>query len=189
MQPQPKTTWLQRLRGGDHCAFAEFVRKYQQSVFTCCRTLGLRQDEAEDIAAETFLAAYEGLGRYAGRAKLSTWLLKIAYNKAITHLRKKKSHQRLSASLEGQLADTPDNTPSAKLENRQTCQIVWQAVGQLPQPQAMAIVLYYREQKKVSEIAKIMKKRKNTVKTYLFRGRKRLKELLADTIGVDIYVR
>ncbi len=187
MHPQPKTTWLRRLLSGDHCAFADFVRRHQQSVFTCCRTLGLRQDEAEDVAAETFLAAYKALPQYAGRAKLSTWLLKIAYNKAITHLRKKKPHQRLSHTIADQLADTTDNTPSADLENRQTTQIVWQAVARLPESWAMAIVLFYREQKTVAEIAIIMKKRKNTVKTYLFRGRKKLKELLADKIGADIY--
>ncbi|GAG10498.1 unnamed protein product [marine sediment metagenome] len=46
-------------------------------------------------------------------------------------------------------------------------------------------MLFYREEKSISEIAKIMKKRKNTVKTYLFRGRGKLKEFLADVLGED----
>ena len=187
VQPERKTSWLRQLRAGDERAFAEFVRKYEQMVFLCCRTLGLREDEADDVASETFVAAYQGLPKYAGRAKLSTWLLRITYNKAVTHLRKKKRHRQLSASLEKQLVDTYDKTPPAELENRQMCEILWQAVGRLPGFWAVAIVLFYREEKSIAEIAKIMKKRKNTVKTYLFRGRKRLKELLADTIGEDIY--
>jgi RNA polymerase sigma-70 factor (ECF subfamily) len=47
----------------------------------------------------------------------------------------------------------------------------------------MTIVLYYRQEKSIKEIADIMKKRQNTVKVYLFRGRQRLKELLGDQIG------
>ena len=47
----------------------------------------------------------------------------------------------------------------------------------------MVIILFYREEKSIKEVAKIMKSRDNTVKTYLFRGRKRLKKLLADFGG------
>ena len=65
---------IRRLRSGDRRAFAEFVEKYQQQVFMCCRLLGLDENETEDAANEVFLAAYQGIGRYTGRAKLSTWL-------------------------------------------------------------------------------------------------------------------
>jgi len=65
--------------------------------------------------------------------------------------------------------------------------MVWHAVECLPRLWAVAIVLFYREGKNVSEIAKIMKKRNNTIKTYLFRGRKKLRELLAAAFGEDDY--
>ena len=71
-EQQRKDNRLQLLRSGDHRAFAEFIDKYKGMVFLCCRTLGLRDDEAEDVASETFLAAYNGLRRYGGRAELST---------------------------------------------------------------------------------------------------------------------
>jgi len=66
--------WLDKLLAGDHQAFAEFVEKYKEMVFLCCRTLGLREDEIEDAASETFMAAYKGISRYRGQAKLGTWL-------------------------------------------------------------------------------------------------------------------
>ena len=179
---------LAQLRAGDSYAFREFVHKYEHMVFTCCGMLGLDQGQAEDVAAETFLAAYRALPKYAGRAKLSTWLLRIAYNKAISFLRKNKRYRRLPPDIESQLADTNSAQHSAALENKELCDIIWETVERLPKLWAFAIVMFYREQKNISEIANIMRKRKNTVRTYLFRGRKRLKGLLPDVVGEDFNV-
>jgi DNA-directed RNA polymerase specialized sigma24 family protein len=65
-------------------------------------------------------------------------------------------------------------------------QIVWNAVGQLPRLWAVAVILHYREEKKITDIARIMKIRQNTVKTYLFRARNRLKELIGPALQGDI---
>lgn len=59
-EKRQKKKWLRLLRSGDHQAFAEFIDKYKETVFLCCRRLGLREGEAEDVASETFLAAYKG---------------------------------------------------------------------------------------------------------------------------------
>jgi len=177
--------WLSKLLAGDHQAFAEFVDRYKEMVFLCCRTLGLREDEAEDVASETFLAAYNGLRRYRGQAELSTWLWSIAYRQGVNYLRKNRRKWQLFAEQDEQLASSQEQGPAAAIQSKEEGEIVWNAVKQLPKLWAAAIVLSYREEKSISEIAKIMKKRKNTVKTYLFRGRKRLKELLADILGED----
>ncbi|MCX5633441.1 MAG: RNA polymerase sigma factor [Phycisphaerae bacterium] len=171
---------IRRLRSGDRRAFAEFVEKYQQQVFMCCRLLGLGENETEDIASETFLAAYQGLNKYIGRAKLSTWLWKIAYNKAISHIRQKIHRQKLQEKLQNQYTQEHEIAHWGKSDGNP--EIVWDAVKKLPQDQAMAVVLYYRQEKSIKEVADIMKKRQNTVKVYLFRGRQRLKELLGDKI-------
>jgi len=184
-EQQRKDNWLQLLRSGDHRAFAEFIDKYKGTVFLCCRTLGLRDDEAEDVASETFLAAYNGLRRYRGQAELSTWLWSIAYRQGVNYLRKNRRKWQLFAEQDEQLASSQEQGPAAAIQSKEEGGIVWDAVKQLPKLWAVAIVLSYREEKSISEIAKIMKKRKNTVKTYLFRGRKRLKELLADILGED----
>jgi hypothetical protein len=57
--------------------FADFIDEYQQVTFLCCRTLGLNETEAEDVASETFLAAYKKLDKFRGQSKLSTWIWKI----------------------------------------------------------------------------------------------------------------
>jgi RNA polymerase sigma-70 factor (ECF subfamily) len=176
------------LVSGDHDAFREFVNQYQQTVFLCCRTLGLSETEAEDVASETFLTVYEKIGAYSGKSKLSTWVWKVAYYKGINYLRKEGRHKELVNGLDEQLADRKIAQVSLALENKEQADAVWQAVGKLPRMWALAIVLFYRQEKSIIEISKIMKKRQNTVKTYLFRGRKRLKELLGNVLAEEAYV-
>ena len=176
-------SWLGKLLAGDHEAFAEFVDKYKESVFLCCRTLGLKEDEVEDVASETFLAAYKGLSRYKGRAQLGTWLWAIAYRQAVNYLRKNKRTWQLLDESQGQDSRSKEQTPPAAVQGREQEKIVWDAVRQLPRLWAVTVILYYREEKMISEIAKIMRIRENTVKTYLFRARRKLKEILAPVFG------
>jgi len=180
--------WLARLLAGDHQAFAEFVDKYKEMVFLCCRTLGLRENEAEDVASETFLAAYKKISRYRSQAELSTWLWSIAYRQAVNYLRKNRRRGELLGEADARLANNKQQGPVAALQGKEKEKIVWEAVKQLPRLWAMAVILYYRQEKSVKDIAKIMRTKQNTVKTYLFRARKRLQELLADVFREDFDV-
>jgi RNA polymerase sigma-70 factor (ECF subfamily) len=177
-EKQQKKKWLRLLRSGDNQAFAKFIDKYKETVFLCCRRLGLREDEAEDVASETFMAAYNGLSRYGGRSELSTWLWSIAYRQAISYLRKNRRHWQLEAELDERIADNKQRGPAAAVQSREIEKIVWEVVERLPKLWTMAVILHYREEKGISDIAKIMQIKENTVKTYLFRGRERLKEML-----------
>ncbi len=178
--------WLRRLRAGDECAFGEFVDKYKEMVFLCCRTLGLREDEADDVASEVFMAAYDAIKRYKGRSKLSTWLWRIAYYKGVSYLRKNKRGGELRGEVVEQVAELKTQRPGAVVEAAETEKIIWEAVGRLPRLWAMVVVLYYREGKKISEVAKIMRMRQNTVKTYLFRSREKLRQMLGPVLGENI---
>jgi len=169
-------------------AWLKFVEKYKEMVFLCCRTLGLGEDEIEDVASETFMAAYKGISRYRGQAELGTWLWRIAYHQGVNYLRKNRKGKRLFAEQDFQVADSREQMPAATIHSKEKERIVWEAVGRLPGLWAVATVLFYREEKSIKEIAKIMRVRQNTVKTYLFRGRKRLKELLSDFLGEGIDV-
>ena len=169
---------IHRLRSGDSSAFADFIARYQQQVFMCCRLQGLDASETEDVASETFLAAYQAIGRYSGGAKLSTWLWKITYNKTINFLRQKIRNQKLQQKIQSHYKDEQTTVPYGD----DNAEIVWDTVKKLPQDQAMAIVLFYRQEKSIKEIANIMTKSQNTVKVNLFRGREKLKEMLGNKI-------
>jgi RNA polymerase sigma-70 factor (ECF subfamily) len=177
--------WLRLLRSGDHQAFGWFIDKYKETVFLCCRQMGLREDEIEDVASDTFLAAYKGLSRYTGQSDLSTWLWSIAYHKAVSYLRKNRKHWQLEDQVDEQIVDSRQQEPASSIQSEETEKIVWEAVKRLPRLWAITVILHYREQKCVADIAKIMDTRENTVKTYLFRARARLKDLLAAAFGAD----
>jgi len=185
-QKRQKKKWLRLLRSGDHEAFGEFIDKYKETVFLCSRRLGLSADEAEDVASETFLAAYKAIGRYSGQAELSTWLWSIAYRQGINYLRKNRKEWQLEAEQDEQVGDSKEQGPAEAVQSRETEQIVWDAVERLPRLWAMAVILYYREEKSIIDIAKIMQIKENTVKTYLFRGRDKLKQILAAAFKEDI---
>jgi RNA polymerase sigma factor (sigma-70 family) len=187
-EQQRKDNWLRLLRSGDHGAFARFIDKYKETVFLCCRRLGLREDEAEDVASETFLAAYKGISRYSGRAELSTWLWSIAYRQAVSYLRKNRRQWQLEAGPDEQIASGEEQEPAAAIQGKETEKIVWEAVERLPRLWTVAIILYYREEKSIIDIAKIMQAKENTIKTYLFRARGRLKESLSPAFGEDFDV-
>lgn len=80
--------WLERLRAGEHEAFDELVRRYHGPVFRLAFRLLHNRDDAQEVAQESFLAAYQGIAGYAARASLQTWLLSIAYRKAVDRLRR-----------------------------------------------------------------------------------------------------
>lgn len=177
--------WLRLLRSGDHQAFSRFIDKYKETVFLCCRQMGLREDEIEDAASDTFLAAYKGLSKYAGQSDLSTWLWSIAYRKAVNYLRKNRRQWQLDDEMSKQIADNRQQEQAAQIQIEETEKAVWEAVERLPRLWAITVLLHYREEKSVADIAKIMGTKENTVKTYLFRARLQLKEMLSPALGAE----
>ncbi len=170
---------IDSLKKGDKLAFAQFVRTYQDMVFACCRAVGLNKDDCEDAAAETFLSAWQAIPRFNGEGKLSSWLWTIAYRKASTIRGQKRPADLLADNVLMQQAESTGQSSVLALENREQTDLIWEAVGRLPHPWAAAIVLFYREDKSVAEIADILGIPANTVKTYMDRGRKKLYEHLA----------
>ena len=136
------------------------------------------------------MAAYKGLQRYRGQAELSTWLWSIAYRQAVSYLRKNRKQLQLEAGPDEfrQAGSGEEQGPAAAIQGEETEKIVWQAVERLPRLWAMAVILYYREEKGIIEIAKIMQTKENTIKTYLFRARRKLKKALAPAFGEDVDV-
>jgi len=185
---QQMDNWLGLLCSGDERAFAQFIDKYKEMVFLCCRRLGLREDEIEDVASEIFLAAYKGLKGYRGKAELGTWLWSIAYRQAVSYLRKNRRHLQLEDEFQNELAGSEHDEPIVVTQDKEQTKIIWEAVERLPRLWALSIILHYREEKSVVDIAKIMRIKKNTVKTYLFRGRERLKQMITATLGENIDV-
>jgi len=170
---------LQLLRDGNHNIFTFLINKHEKDVIRCCRRFGLRGDDIEDITNETFLAAYKGLSQYNNQAEFGTWLWTITYRKVFNYLKKHKKKKQFESDLYNQYFYNEECEPTNIIYNKETERSIWEAVMHLPSLWALSILLYYREGKSIADISKIMKTKENTVKTYLFRARKRLKHTLA----------
>ncbi|HZD60834.1 MAG TPA: sigma-70 family RNA polymerase sigma factor, partial [Anaerolineae bacterium] len=81
---------------GNREAYRELVIRYQQLIFAVVLKIVDNYQDAEDIAQETFVKAYQSLASYRGEAKFSTWLVRLATNKALDYLRKQ---QRLARDV------------------------------------------------------------------------------------------
>lgn len=181
-----KNERVRRLCKGDERTFDEFVKEFETTVFLCCRSLGLSESEAEDAANETFLAAYRGIKRYDGKSSLGTWLWRIAYRQAVNYLRQKQRWNDILNRVEVEPVEDEDYSATEILEQREKGEIVWQKVSQLPELWSVAVMLFYREEKSIVEIAGIMNVNKNTVKTYLLRGKKKLGMFLEKTFKGEL---
>ena len=121
---------------GDQGAFRELLKRHQEAVYRFAwRFLGDRH-EAEDIAQETFLRLYRSSERYQPTAALRTYLLKIAKNLCVDHLRKKRPEL-----MEEPLEVIDRETPLDELEHSRMMALVQSAVRELPDKQRTAILL------------------------------------------------
>lgn len=145
---------------------------------------------AEDLAQEAFVRAFNAIGTYSPRYKLSSWLFKIANNLAIDHLRKRQLDTvsidgAPTAVTESEVAQTrlelesEDENPEEYAENRELGNQIEAAIGKLRPLYRTATVLRHVEGFSYEEIAGIMDLPLGTVKTYIHRARLELRELLA----------
>ncbi|MCD6406137.1 MAG: sigma-70 family RNA polymerase sigma factor [Planctomycetes bacterium] len=176
-----------RARGGDVAAFTALVRRYENRIYNLAfRMLG-NADDAADVAQETFLAAYEGLGRFRAESTLYTWLYRIAVNKALSRRRAKSSRREFVP------ADDPSplltaasrfQTPDEVAEETERAGIVQDAVSRLPGDLRAVVVLRDIEGLEYEEIAAVLELALGTVKSRLHRARLSLRGTLARHLGV-----
>jgi len=169
-------------------AFAFIVEEYAQKVYqSCYYQLGQRED-AEDLTQETFVSIYNALDRFEGRAKLSTWIYSITQNKCREHIRNKSRKKRQGHLTVLENEDSHfvpsgiinNDHPEQLLEDKEQAKILFDAIDQLAENQRRAYILSKIEGYSYQEIAELMETSVSSVESLLFRGKKRLKELLSD---------
>lgn len=172
---------------GDTRAFGQLVEQYQGYVFTIIVRMVKVREEAEEVAQDTFVKAFESLSSFRGESKFSSWLYSIAYRKALDRLRKNKKHsasQLLEDITESQ-AGTSENALHI-LEDKERKEQIQHCIMQLPEVDAALITLYYFEDQSVREMAKITQLTEDNIKVKLHRSRKKMFTLLQHLILPEI---
>ena len=178
---------INRTLNGDMGAFAELVDRYKYMVFTLAMRMVKNKEEAEEIAQDSFLKAYQGLKRFKGDAKFSTWLYKIAYYRSLDYVRKsgrKIETTSIDEVYERHLGE--EENVIMHFERSDQNKTIKDALRLLPGDDGILITLFYYEELSLQEISAVMDLTANNVKVKLFRARKRLMNLLADTLEPEI---
>ena len=174
---------LRKARQGDIEAFAALFEPLRGKIHAvACRLVG--PDEADDVVMDTYLKAWEALPRFGGRSTLSTWLCRIAHNKAMDRLRRRQREAGREVSGEAAdvtLAVTGDpGQPGADEEvvRGERRALVTEAVDRLGEPHRSVLLMRYADDLSYAEIAAASGVSIGTVMSRLFGAKRKLRVML-----------
>lgn len=166
---------VDRVRNGDRRAFSELVRRHQTVVYrSCYRILGDRED-AKDASQEAFLRAYRKLDTYRGQSAFRTWILRVAMNVSLNE-RGRRGPPRTGVAAAEEIPSL--EVPEAELMRAETVAEIHEALQLVRAEHRAAVVLRDLEGLSYQETAESLGIAEGTAKSWVYRGRKRLKELL-----------
>ncbi len=168
--------FIARAQAGDHRAFAELVRKYQDRVFRFILRLSGARDEAMDLTQETFMKAHQALPDWRPEAQFRTWLFSIAHNATLDALRRRQRVEFISTSdlaVGEEDYDMPDpaRQPDERLADRQSIELLERTLRELPAEHREILLLRELEDMSYGEIAATLGIAEGTVKSRLARAR------------------
>ncbi len=172
------TVLLELAQNGDHRAFSELVRRHQATVErSCYRILGDVED-AKDASQETFLRAYRKLGTFQGSSKFKTWLLRVAMNVSLSgYTRGKQERSHINNDSLAELVASTDD-PEAELIRAEAAARMHNALQLVRPDHRDAIVVHDLKGLSYQETAELLGVAEGTARSWVHRGRKRLKRIL-----------
>jgi len=170
------------------------MRRYQNMVFSTAMRLLANQTEAQDVAQEAFLRAYDHFDELESSPTAGGWLKRVATNLCLNHLSRYRARwsffSELAAGAAGEESEpmefaSPENIEE-KLELADRHEVVEQALQKLPTAQRVALVLYHLEGLRYEEIAAKLNVSLGKVKTDIFRAREALRKKLRGQLAEDL---
>ena len=165
---------VRRAQTGDEAAYAQLVSQHQEAVFRLAYLFLGSADDAEDVAQEVFIRAYQSLVRFDDARPLRPWLLAITANAARN---RRRAFGRYAAVLKRLIV--PEPSVAAEAERELEAQALWQAVRRLSAADQEVIYLRYFLELSVDEAAQALEVAPGTVKSRLSRALDRLREVIA----------
>ncbi|WP_206812365.1 RNA polymerase sigma factor [Paradesulfitobacterium ferrireducens] len=169
---------IRQVLAGDHERFAVLVKRYQEPLWQFLRRILPSEQDVFDCAQEALIAAYRNLWRYSDKYTFRSWLYTIARNKAMDSLRQRQRAQTGDISEEI-IVDTEPGPEEVLLAREQKIR-VQEALSRLPDPYRQALYLRYHQELAYEEIAQVLQIPVSSVKTYLHRGKEKLRKILEE---------
>jgi RNA polymerase sigma-70 factor (ECF subfamily) len=171
---------LQRISRGDRDAFRDLYLRYHRRLARFLTRLTNRYEDAEEIINDTLWIVWQRAGDFRDASRVSTWIMGIAYRRALKMFRRAATHQRVM-TLEIADADPSATDEIQAIEDRQFLE---RALAQLPLEQRLVLEFSYYLDHSCEEIGEIMECPVNTVKTRMFNARRKLRIILGDRAGL-----
>lgn len=178
---------IEKVLGGDANAFEELVLRYEKTVYNLALRMVGDRDDAFDMTQEAFIKAYGSLSSFRGDSKFSVWIYRITTNVCLDFLRSKSRKQQVSLTVsdddEDAQLDIPDpsSTPEQQLIKKISMQSVEEGLKTLPDKQRQILVMRELGGMSYAEIGAALSLEEGTVKSRIFRARKRLCAFLLDS--------
>lgn len=176
---------VESVLGGDVNAFETLVLSYEKNVYNLALRMVKNPEDASDMAQEAFIRAYNSLASFRGESKFSVWLYRIVSNVCLDFLRSRSRHPTVSLSVEDDEGeetelDIPDESqsPEALLERRLTRDSVRRGLDALSEEYRQILLLREIQGLSYDEIAETLSMELGTVKSRIFRARKKLCDFL-----------
>ncbi|MBV7472225.1 sigma-70 family RNA polymerase sigma factor [Pseudoxanthomonas sp. PXM05] len=186
--PQADRDLVEAVLAGRRGAFEQLVRTYQGLCWRIVDDIVRHPDDTRELCQEVFLRIHRSLHQYRGDSALKSWVAQVACSVALRHIERKRlpladirddedglaPAERVSDGFDLETA-TADEDMQAHLHA---------AIDALPPLQRMLLTLYHLEEMPIGDIARSTGLAEGTIKSHLFRSRKRLREILEARIGV-----
>lgn len=171
--------YIDKVKKGELASYRFLVERYQDMVYTIAIRILRNVEDAEDVAQESFIKAYQQLHRFEGKSKFSTWLYTIVYRTSISRLQKNGVP---AFSMDEETGDnfTYDHAVPQidHMLVQEQSRFIKQAISKLPEMEGLLITLFYMNENSVKEIEEITGLSSSNIKVKLFRARKTLETAL-----------
>jgi RNA polymerase sigma factor RpoE len=186
--PPQEMELVRRARKGDLPAYDELVRRYQERIYATVYHMTANHEDANDLAQEAFIKAFQALKSFKGGSSFYTWIYRIAVNKTINFLKQRRNKSQMSLDdLDLNAEHDPDlvaliseKTPRREVGLAELQEKLNAAMQRLSEPHRLVVTLHDVQGLSHEEIAKIMDCNIGTVRSRLFYARQQLQAFLSD---------
>ena len=177
---------------GNTRRFGLLVDRHRHRAFTLAFRLVGERREAEELVQDAFVRVFQHVGDFRNESAFGTWLYRIVYNLCMTKVTRRKGTPQLLDIQDENLsesipADPDDLSVQGRLEQEEVQSLLAAEIENLPEHFRAAITLFYVQEMKYEQIAEIMEVPVGTVKTYLFRGRTRLRQRIIARLSKEVH--
>ncbi len=174
---------IKKLKEKSEYEFEKFFKSYLNRIYTVVYRVVKNSATAEDLTSEVMMKVYNNIHKFREKSQLSSWVFRIAYNHAVSHLRRHKRTESID-DYETKIRDGAEKHLDY-LEKEEIANHIKEKMMELPENYRVALTLYHFQEIPYQEIAYVMGINIGTVKTYIHRGRNELKVLLEEVIGEE----